>query len=105
MEGIGMMVNKYRVWVLDAWEDGEDGWTVNDRNCLCTVKVRFRDDRTFDTAFRRMLGRDWLKPRVRVDLDFDCWPDVYVYSKAGQPYYQFEGIGLDEDDIDNRDAL
>jgi hypothetical protein len=100
-----MQVSKYRVWVLDAWADGEDGWTVNDRNCLCTIKLRFRDDRTFDAAFRRMLGKHWLKPRVRVDLDFESCPDVYVYSKAGQPYYQFELIDPDDDDMDNRDAL
>ena len=84
-----MEVRRYKVWSLDSWADADGGYSVNDRSRVGTVRIKYRSDKTFPVAFRKML-REWIKPRAKVRIDDTCWPDVYITSPKGEWLYQFE---------------
>ena len=86
-----MAKEKYAIYDLDVWADGEDGWDINDYIPLGEIEVDFTDDYTKDNGrvLVALMNRGlFLSDVTEEDLQFD-WDELgcLVLSKDGYPLF------------------
>ena len=107
-----MRIVRYNVWFLDVWDNEDEGFTVNDRNCIC----RNLEFPTYPQGFNRGTEQefwehwpsnqqiiDTLKAAgimsaivklVDVDIDGDYEYSLDIEdSKNSYPLWQLEYVG------------
>lgn len=86
-----MAKEKYTLYDLDVWANGEDGWDINDYISLGEVEVDFADDysKDNDILLVALMNKGVFLSCVTVDdLQFD-WDELgcLVLSKDGYPLF------------------
>ena len=76
---------KYTIRQVDAWADGEDGWTYNQTWTCGEMETEAQDVRRAFTAFLRKHGIVFRKGCTLIDFDGDNY--TIVDRKTREPLF------------------